>query len=130
MADATLEERVAALEAEMEALTENSYQMSYSGEQMESILNFVEARKIAAGRVTAAVNSNYYTAITDVNYDDYNTRPVCFVDLCYSSGNSEVRRSVNITVENSNGKIAFRAYCTDLPSSATKWFRYIIMEKT
>lgn len=131
MADSTLEERVEALETQLAELTGSMYQMIYSGEQLESILDFVEARKLKAGRATASVTSNFYRATTDINYNDYNARPVCFAELCYLLSGNETRKPVGVTVRNNNGKIEFVAYCTNIPTNATStWFRYIVMERT
>ena len=81
----TLEERVAALEAQMAAIENNKYQMSYSGPDMEALLDFLSARKIEAGHIAATVGSSgkSFTAKTTINYDDYAGRPVVFAKLGY-----------------------------------------------
>lgn len=138
----TLEERVAALEAQMTAIENNKYQMSYSGPDMESLLDFLSARKIVAGTGAATVSSDTknFKFITDVDYADYASRPVALVKLGFVSETAmsswkEVKPSIMYqqNVYNDSGKIAFHFQTYEVPNPHTGGafvFQYIIMEET
>lgn len=138
----TLEERVAALEAQMTAIENNKYQMSYSGPDMEALLDFLSARKIVAGTGAATVSSDTknFEYRTNVDYADYASRPVALVKLGFVSETAtsswkEVKPSIMYqqNVYNDSGKIAFSFQTYEVPNPHTGGvfvFQYIIMEET
>ena len=140
----TLEERVAALEAQMTAIENNKYQMSYSGPDMESLLDFLSARKIVVGTGAATVSSDTknFEYITDVDYANYARRPVALVKLGFVSETAtsswkEVKPSImyqkNVYKDKDSGKIAFYFQTYEVPNPHTGGvfvFKYIIMEAT
>lgn len=139
----TLEERVAALEAQLATIEHDKYQTSYSGQGIDSVLDFINERKIVAGHAVATVsnNSTVFEASTNVDYDSYSHRPVVFVKLGfigYGTSNTvrEVKPSIMYlknVIRNSSGKIAFYFQTYETPNPSTDGFfvfDYIIMERT
>jgi hypothetical protein len=139
----TLEERVAALEAQLATIEHDKYQTSYSGQGIDSVLDFINERKIVVGHAVATVsnNSKVFEASTNVDYDSYSSRPLVFVQLGfigYDTANTfrEVKPSIMYlknVIRNSSGKIAFYFQTYEAPNPSTGGFfsfQYIIMEKT
>ncbi|MBR1724216.1 MAG: hypothetical protein IJ723_04255 [Ruminococcus sp.] len=125
----TLEERVEALEA----LVENAYALNFSGAQINELLDFIDKRKLKAGRkIATKITGDIYEGVTDVSYSDYDSRPICIVDLCYVVRDSEyiAVTKTALDVMSANDKITFHTSASIPSNASTIYFRYVIMERT
>lgn len=134
MSEPTLEERVAALEAQMTAIENTKYQMSYSGEELESTLDFVNDRKIYAGRSSASyvAGNNSYFVTTDLKVADYAHMPVIFACLFTvpSEGTTRIVEVSKIEVSKVGAYYRLTAFPTGTLSESSIGIWYLAIERT
>ena len=133
MPDSTLEERVAALEAQMAAIENNKYLMSYSGVEMEATLDFVNDRKIYAGRMSAAYTAgNSYYIISNLKVKDYDHMPLIFACLftVSSGGTTRIVETRKIEITEAGAYYMIRAFPTETLSEPAIGIWYMAIERT
>jgi hypothetical protein len=140
----TLEERVAALEAWQLQIENTKYEMTYSGQDLEGALDFVNERKLVSGRKevepqSSSGNLKIFAVTLDTKYSDYTYRPIIEFELeWYLSGGAinKVKPEkvlTKSTTEGGLGRINLTFVIDGLPttsSSATYAISYVIMEGT
>lgn len=130
----TLEERVAALEAQMAAIENNKYLMSYSGVEMEATLDFVKDRKIYAGRASASYTAtgNSYYIVTNLKVSDYDYYPLIYACLFTvpSTGTTRIVATSKIEITKSGKYYAIRAFPTTTLSESSAGIWYMAIERT
>ena len=135
MAEPTLEERVAALEAQMAALTGDTYRMDYSGEVMEATLDFVNdiiaQRKVATHYSPAGSNAyGVWTTINSRNYREENTYFSLAMVYYNGSGTYYVPATFRITTQSETGNYVFIATpLSSLPDGASVYISYVVTRK-
>lgn len=134
MPGSTLEERVAALEAQMAAIENNKYLMSYSGVEMEATLDFVNDRKIYAGRSSAAytAGNNSYYIVSNLKVSDYDHMPLIYACLFTVPTETTTRIVETSKIEITKAGLYYmiRAFPTATLSEASIGIWYMAIERT
>ena len=134
MPDSTLEERVAALEAQMAAIENNKYLMSYSGVEMEATLDFVNDRKIYAGRMSAAytAGSNSYYIISNLKVKNYDHMPLIYACLFTvpTEATTRIVETSKIEITKAGLYYMIRAFPTATLSESSIGIWYMALERT
>lgn len=140
----TLEERVAALEAWQRQIENTKYEMTYSGQDLEGTLDFVNERKLVSGRkevepIVSTGNMKIFTVTLDAKYSDYTYRPIIEFELEWYASTYAINKVkpekvlTKATSADGTGKIMLRFVTDGLPSSTssvTYAISYVIMEGT
>lgn len=134
MPNNTLEERVAALEAQMAAIENNKYLMSYSGVEMEATLDFVNDRKIYAGRMSAAytAGNNSYYITSNLKVKGYDHMPLIYACLFTvpSEGITRIIETRKIEITKAGAYYMIRAFPTETLSESSIGIWYMAIERT
>ena len=133
----TLEERVAALEAQMATIENTKYEMSYSGESLEATLDFVNERNLRSGRelatlVSSQSGTNVYRAGLDFGPSAFEKVPTYDFDLIYSRNGNEyiVSTTSKYWMITSEKYQLWAITATSIPSDAVVMISYNFFEKT
>lgn len=140
----TLEERVAALEAWQLQIENTKYEMTYSGQDLEGMLDFVNERKLVSGRKEVEPQSStgdlkIFTVTLDAKYSDYTYRPIIEFELEWYTSTNVINKVkpekvlTKATAVGGTGKIMLTFVTNGLPtpaSSVTYAISYVIMEGT